>query len=159
MSKRNIARTKGRSTGRSFIMFPHELLDSPRFYALSAHAVKALMYLAAQYKGYNNGDLGIAWKNAKRKGLKSNAMLRRGVLELVDAGFVIQTRQGGRNRCSLFALAWRPIDDCKGKLDVAATRVAPLDWRCLGNLSEPPTVQLEPGAVQSGPTLAKERVH
>jgi hypothetical protein len=101
------------------------------------------MFLAAQYMGYNNGDLTIAWKIAKPRGIKSNAMLRRGTMELIEAGFVIQSRQGGRNRCSLFALAWFSIDECEGKLDVSSTKVAPIDWKAIerDSLSEPPAVQ------------------
>jgi hypothetical protein len=157
---RSTTKAKGRPGNRSFIMFPHQLIDSPRFHALSAHAVKALMYLASQFKGRNNGDLGVDWKIAKPKGLKSNAMLRRGVMELIAAGIVIQTRQGGRNRCSLFALAWFPIDDCGGKLDMPSTRVALIDWRDLSrSLSEPREVQLAPSAVQSVPNSPTKSVH
>jgi hypothetical protein len=140
-------------------MFPHELIRSRRFHALSAHAVKALMYLASQYRGSNNGDLGIAWKVAKARGFKSNSMLRRGAIELVETGFLIQTRQGGRNRCSLFALTWMPIDECNGKLDISSTRTAPIDWRHLDSLSEPRMVQVEPQKVQSSPISAAKRVH
>jgi len=157
---RNISKAKGRANNRSFVMFPHQLLDSRRFHSLSAHAVKALMFLASQFKGANNGDLTIAWKIAKPRGIKSNAMLRRGTLELVEAGFVIQTRQGGRNRCSLFALSWFRIDECDGKLDVSATHTAPINWRLLHcSLSEPPAVQLGPPAVQLSPISAETGVH
>jgi hypothetical protein len=133
----------------SFVRFEHRLLDHPAFHALSPIAVKALLFIACQYRGSNNGDLTIAWKIAKAKGLRSNNSLRRGTLELVEAGFLIQTRQGGRNHCTLFALAWFPIDECDGKLDVPATRTAPIDWRQLGSLSEPNGVQCEPNGVQS----------
>lgn len=153
-------KAKQKSKSRSFVMFPHQLLGSRRFHALSAHAVKALMFLASQFKGQNNGDLTIAWKVAKPKGIKSNAMLRSGVMELIDAGFVVQTRQGGRNRCSLFALAWFAIDDCDGKLDISATHAPPINWRALdGSLSEPPAVQLAPPAVQSGSISTETSVH
>jgi hypothetical protein len=156
---RSIFKAKGRAATRSFVMFPHQLIDSLRFHSLSAHAVKALLYLASQFKGRNNGDLSIAWKIAKAKGLKSNAMLRRGTMELVEAGLVIQTCQGGRNRCSLFALAWVPIDHCNGKIDVSATKVAPINWRGLDTLSEPSAVQLAPPAVQSAPIPTATQVH
>jgi hypothetical protein len=145
--------------GASFVRFEHRLLDHPAFHALSPIAAKALLFMAGQYKGSNNGDLTIAWKIAKAKGLRSNDTLRRGTLELIEAGFIIQTRQGGRNRCSLFALAWFPIDECGGKLDISATRTAPIDWHKLGTLSEPDTVQLAARAVQSAQISPSNGVH
>jgi hypothetical protein len=78
----------------------------------------------------------------------------------VNSRFVIQTRQGGRNRCSLFGLAWFAIDYCDGKLDVSPTHCAPIDWKSLNNnLSEPPAVQCAPPAVQSGEKIAAESIH
>jgi hypothetical protein len=125
----------GRRNGcASFVRFEHRLLDHPAFHALSPIAVKA-------------------------KGLRSNDTLRRGTLELIAAGFVVQSRQGGRNRCSLFALAWFPIDPCDGKLDIPATRTAPINWLRLGNLSEPNTVQCEPNTVQSASKSAASGHH
>jgi hypothetical protein len=145
--------------GASFVRFEHRLLDHPAFHALSPIAAKALLFIAGQYKGNNNGDLTIAWKIAKAKGLKSNYSLRLGTLELIEAGFVIQTRQGGRNRCSLFALAWFQINECNGKLDVSATRNAPINWQKLGTLSEPDTVQCAPDTVQSAQKIAAKALH
>src|SRR5665213_1677929 len=158
---RTIAKARGRANTRRFVQFPNQLMDSRRFHTLTGHAVKALMYLASQYNGHNNGDLGIAWKVAKAKGISSNDSLRRGTLELVAAGFVIQSRQGGRNRCSLFALAWFSVDDCNGKLDIPSTKVAPIDWKAIerDSLSEPNAVQCEPNAVQSATFSTTEIVH
>lgn len=118
----------GKGKDASFVMFQTRILQDPTFLALSPRASKALLYLASQFNGYNNGDLSIAWKIAKDKGWTSNASLRLGTRELIEAGFVVETRIGGRNRCSLFALAWFPIDECGGKLDLPPTKVAPNDW-------------------------------
>jgi hypothetical protein len=145
---RKLRRYKGRAESYSFVQFQHRMLRDPRFLDLSARACKALLYLASQYNGRNNGDLTIAWKVAKARGLKGNGNLRVATHELLEAGFVILTRQGGRNRCSLFALAWFPIDECGGKLDVDPTRVAPNDWLRIGKSSEPSAVQLEAPRVQ-----------
>lgn len=160
MSKGRYAHKGGsKKSENSFVMFQRRILEHPRFTKLSAPACKALLYLAAQYRGMNNGDLGIAWKIAKDRGWKSNGSLRLATKELVEAGFVVQTRQGGRNRCSLFALAWFPIDDCGGKLDIPSTRVAPNTWLFNGNLSEPHTVQLAPDTVQSAKFLERKTPH
>jgi hypothetical protein len=161
MSKSRYAHKGGskRSTA-TFVRFEHRMLEHPRFMALSARACKALLFLASQYNGSNNGDLTIAWKVAKAKGLTANGNLRVAVLELIEAGFVVQTRQGGRNRCSLFALSWFPINECNGKLDVPATVAAPNDWLFTrGNLSEPPAVQCAPPGVQSAKNSSTEIPH
>ncbi len=148
-SRRPKATGKGQSY--SFVQFPHHMLQHARFCALSGRAVKALLYLASQYKGQNNGDLQATFKLARAAGWASAANLADGLRELEDAGFIIRTRQGGRNRCSLFALAWFAIDECGGKHDMAPTRVAPNDWRHDEN-GTPPAVQCAPPAVQCAPT-------
>jgi len=145
------ARATGRGKSASFVQLPHDLLRDSKFQALSPNACKALLFLVTQYTGYNNGDFGIAWKIAKDKGWTSKGALHAAVEELCEAGFAMLTRQGGRNRCSLYAVTWFSIDECAGKLDVAATRVAPRSWRPIGNLSGPRTVQFAPSTVQSGP--------
>jgi hypothetical protein len=158
---RTTQKAKGRAGSHTFVQFPHRLLTHWRFHALSSKALKALMFLACQYRGHNNGDLTIAWKVAKASGLTSNSTLRAGTFECIEAGFALQSRQGGRNRCSLYALTWFPIDECGGKLDIASTRVAPINWTELdrGNLSELNTVQCALNTVQSSPFSIAENVH
>ena len=149
---RNVFKSKGRAKGWAFIQFPTHMLKDIRLQQLSGRAHKALLYLASQYNGKNNGDLQAAWKLAKHAGWTSNGSLKRGVSELMEAGFVSLTRQGGRNHCSLYALTWFSIDACDGKLDVTATKVASNEWRN-GDLSEPLRVQCEPARVQSVGTI------
>ena len=130
MAKRSRRRAKGRLESGSFVRFPHSLIGDPAFLALSPAALKVLLYGASQYRGSNNGDLDFCVTNAKRRSSPlSGGMLLRGVRELEDAGFLVQTRQGGRHRASLYALSWFPIDDCNGKLEIAPTAVAPNTWR------------------------------
>ena len=87
-----------RLTEHSFVLFQHRMLKDPAFRRLSGRACRALFFLASQYKGKNNGDLTIAWKIAREAGFRSNGNLRVAVQELIEAGFVVLTRQGGRNR-------------------------------------------------------------
>ena len=144
------SRATGKGKDHSFVQFPHYMLDSPAFLGLKPRAVKALMYLAKQYRGSNNGDLQATIKLACKAGWRSGKNLQASLRELQDTGFIVMTRQGGRNRCSLFALAWFPIDHCDGKLDVSATRVAPNDWRWPnGENCTPPGGQLAPPGGQS----------
>lgn len=123
------ARTKGRRTAGAFVALPIEVLDSPAYIAMSAHAKALLVDIARQFRGHNNGDLAVAWSLMQRRGWRSHDTLQRARDELIATGLIEQTRQGGRHRCSLFAVTWHAIDACGGKLDVAPTRVASARWR------------------------------
>ena len=108
---------------------PHRLLECEPYTRLSGKGVKLLLDLFAQYRGNNNGDFGMAWTVMKRRGWRSRDTLRNALKELIEYGFIVQTRQGGRHRCNLYAVTWLAIDDCKGKLDCAPTNVALGYWK------------------------------
>ncbi len=125
MDKRQ--RIKGRSGKGSFLLLPHALLLSDSFASLSGKAVKCLIDIATQFKGKNNGDLSCTLKLMKKHGWNSNCQLMKAKNELMENGFIVLTRQGGRNHCSLYAITWQPIDECSGKLDRHET-TAPLNY-------------------------------
>ena len=105
-------RHKGNRIGEGFVALPYSVLNSPLFMALSPHAVKLMLDLAAQYRGDNNGDLSAAWKLMQPRGWRSEATLHKAKRELLDAGFLYEARKGRRpNVCSLFALTWFVFDD------------------------------------------------
>jgi len=114
---------------------PHEILESEFYAALSSPAVKLLLDLGAQYRGTNNGALCAAWTVMGKRGWRSKGTLYRALRELQGKGFICKTRQGGKHRASLYAITWRPIGECSGKLEVPPTRTAPGDWR-VGSRSE-----------------------
>jgi len=92
-------------------------------------AAHLLDNLTAQFNGTNNGDLSAAPKIMKLYGWNSQGSLHKALAELLAFGFIEQTRQGGKNQCSLYAVTWLPIDDCKGKLDVSPTKVPSNLWK------------------------------
>lgn len=116
------ARHKGRKGEAGYLHIPHDVLCSDAYYSLDGWACRLLVDIAGQFRGKNNGDLCAAWSVMKSKGWRSPATLNKSLKALVDSGLIQQTRQGGRNKCSLYAVTWRPIDDCKGKLEVRATQ-------------------------------------
>lgn len=126
---RSRRKQKGRAESGSFFAWPHEVAESGTYKSASAHAVKLLNDLCFQFRGSNNGDLAAAWRIMHARGWKSRDTLHKALTELLDRGLIEKTRQGGRNRCSLYAVTWLPIDDCHGKLDVPATRVASRLWK------------------------------
>ena len=122
-------RLKGRQTTKSFVRFPHDLLNHENFRTLSPRATKLLIDISAQYNGRNNGDLCAPLSAMRKRGWKSSDQLFKARKEVVDRGFALLARQGGTNRCSLYALTWFPIDECDGKLDIALTTTAPNNWK------------------------------
>lgn len=122
---------KGRGDNSQYFGLPHRLIHTKKYKTLSSHAVKLMVDIGVQYHGFNNGDLCIAWKLMKEMGWKSRSTLYKAKVELLKAGFIMVTRQGGRNRATLYAITWKGIDDCKGKLDVSSTTIAPGGWNDL----------------------------
>jgi hypothetical protein len=113
-------RHKSNRIGEGFVAMPYSVLNSPLFLALSPHALKLLIDVAAQYRGDNNGDLSAAWKLMQPRGWRSEATLHKAKHELLNAGFLYEARKGHRpNVCSLFALTWFAFDDNE-KFDAGA---------------------------------------
>ena len=125
-------RTKHRGRGRehSFLRLPHFVLESQEFAALSGNAVKLLLDAAKEFKGSNNGDINLAWSRLSARGWVSQGTVHRAKHELLDAGFLVCTRHGGKNLCSLYAITWEPVDTIERvRLEVAPERVASHLWR------------------------------
>lgn len=105
-------------------------MQSPGHRTLSFVARVVLQELMAQHNGSNNGDLSATRTMAKDWGIGSPLTLQKALKELLDAGWIVQTRSSLFNkhgsRCALFALAWLAIDECPGKDLEIAPRRAPL---------------------------------
>lgn len=100
-----------------------------KFTALSGNAVKVLIALMAQYNGFNNGNFSAPLNQAEQMFGVSKPTLKKSLDELLDGGFILASRQGGKNRCSLYAVTCWAIDECSVKLDIQPTK-RPLDlWK------------------------------
>lgn len=122
---------KGRAeTGGGFGALPRVVWQSHDYCALPGRAVKLLMDLACQYNGRNNGDLTVAYSVLRRRGWSSKGTLSAAVHDLLQAGLIIQTRDAkGINpgaQAALYALAWKPIDECPGKRLTIGPTTTPL---------------------------------
>ncbi len=132
--KRSHLKAKGRRENGQFLALPYSVLESDNFATLSAWATKLLLDLCAQLRfkrggAASNGDLSAAWTLMIKRGWRSKGTLHRSVEELRARGLIIVSRQGGRNRTTLYAVTWLAVDECGGKLDIAPTKVAPGNWR------------------------------
>lgn len=109
-----MARQKHRGNGRDgnqFVALPYVVLDSPSYLGLSFSARALLVDVARQYGGGNNGKLVICDRVLKTRGWKSTTTIHKAKAELVDGGFLCQTRQGYKpNKSSWFAVTWQCFD-------------------------------------------------
>ncbi|MBM94330.1 MAG: hypothetical protein CMI09_00545 [Oceanospirillaceae bacterium] len=123
------AKLTGRKGNGKFLGIPHHVLESSAYNALDGWSVKLLVDIGKQYTGHNNGDLNAAYSVLKEQGWRSPGTLRKALVRLQDVGLIMLTRQGGKNLCSLYAITWQKIDDCKGKTEVTATKEPPNLWK------------------------------
>jgi hypothetical protein len=128
-NKSKIGWDKGRIEKGGYVALPHVVLRSNGFAKLSAYAVKLLNDFLSQYYGSNNGDFHATFSLMQKRGWKSKGTLNRAIKELIESGFVELSRQGGRNKCSLYCVSFYAIDECKGKLDISATKCPTSVWR------------------------------
>jgi hypothetical protein len=128
-AKNRHQRQKGRNPSDSFLGLPHRMIHHENFRTLSTRATKLLIDIAAQYRGSNNGDLCAPFRLMKQRGWRSSDQLYKARDELLDRELIVVSRQGGRNRCTLYALTWLSVDDCDGKLDINASGVPSHNWK------------------------------
>ena len=130
---RTLHKAKARRESGAFAPVPCRVLSSEEFAGLSTKAVKLLFDLVSQLRfgaggTKNNGDLTATWSIMRHRGWRSRDTLYKALLELEATQFVVKTRQGGLNMCSLYGITWWAIDECGGKLDVAPSRVPSNAW-------------------------------
>lgn len=117
------------STPGGFLALPKLLMESRDFRELSPSALKVLLVLGGQYRGWNNGDLAATHSMMKEWGGMAEGTLSKALKELQERNLITKTRDNRRGRegarCALYALTWERIDDCPGKeLDVPPSIVA-----------------------------------
>lgn len=122
-------KAKGRKIQGAFLAVPRDVLNSTAFLSLSLKSRALLLDLGVQYRGNNNGDLAAPWSYMRGRGWKSRQTVDRALLELLAAGFIEKTKQGGLHCPNLYALGWLPIDECGGKLDLSPSTAPPGRWR------------------------------
>ncbi len=104
------------------IVLPKSVLDTDEMRALPASATKLRLAVLPQYNGpgRNNGAIRILMRQPRRYGFTSADTLTRARDDLLRAGFLQITRQGGTNMVSLYALTWMGIDPVPG-IDIKAS--------------------------------------
>ena len=95
-------------------LFRHErqVFTSPQYYALSARARELLLHARLQFVGVNNGRLVLTLSQLSVLRFDARS-LRAALRELIDAGFLVRTREQCRRRPALYGLSWRSLPDEK----------------------------------------------
>lgn len=118
----------------NWVAIQDRVLDSEEFSRLSGSACKLLFEFIRLYRRINNGDLSISFDDLSKRGWKSKTTLFKARDELIEARFIILTRQGGKGGlCNLYALTFYSIDECLdkngfNKIHVSPTRIPPDYW-------------------------------
>ncbi|MBU85403.1 MAG: hypothetical protein CL544_11495 [Alcanivorax sp.] len=150
----NRQKVKGRRESGSFALIPHVVMESEDFRSLSGSALKVLMCLLHQYRGKNNGDLSIPYPLAKEWGVGSKTTLSKAITELLTADLIVRTREGRFLKpggcCALYAITWKAIDECDGKLEVAETATPPRKFT-LGTTTKNPVQKVYRQGTESVP--------
>ena len=131
-----------------WIAMPLDFLRSRAWCELSPHASRMLMDLCSALgpNAKGNGDLSAAPAVMAPKGWASSGTKAAALKELELAGLVAITRQGGRRRCTLYAVTLWPLDCDPGKIEVSPGAFTTLDWEGpKGERAKPPTIT-EPAA-------------
>jgi len=131
---RNRTKVTGRREKHAFVGIPKVCMKHQNYSDLSMPAKVLLHEFCYQYNGFNNGDLCAAFSVLNKRGWKSKGTVNRAIKELIAHGWIIVSRQGGRNQCSLYALSFQAIDECKGKLDIKPTTTSLGYWKKLDPL-------------------------
>lgn len=93
----------------SYAALPDAVTGSPAYINLSDAAVRLLVEMVSHHDGWNNGILHTAYTALRTRGLGSQSKVERAFTELIEAGFILKTRNGGLNQGpDTYALTWLP---------------------------------------------------
>lgn len=128
----NRIKAKGRRETGAFLAVPFRVITSDNYRKMSAKAVKLMFDLASQIRvkeggPVNNGDLCITMSIMRNFGWSSRESLYYARDELIYYGFISETRPGGRNTPTLYALTFFAVNDSHKHYE--ATRVATNTWK------------------------------
>ena len=99
--------------GGDFVRFPALLYKSDAYLNLKTVSQQIFMFVCTQYNGRNNGDLTCtptAMRDKYRMKV-SDKTVYRSIQELLNAGVLLRTVQGGKHKASRFAVSIFAIDD------------------------------------------------
>jgi hypothetical protein len=132
-----------------FVPVPKQVLRDPQYAALSSSAKALMLDLAVQYTGKNNGRLCPSFAVMQRCGWTSINTLLRAKRDLLECGWVMQTRIGHPPRTAEWlGFTWWRLDWEK------SMEVSPQGWPYL-NFALPVLPKRHPSGLKTAPGTAK----
>jgi Helix-turn-helix domain len=102
-----VARKQDKERNDRYFQLHHYMLRADAWKALSAAAVRVYIQIGSRYNGANNGRLAFSVRDAAAEcNLAINTAMR-ALRELVDLGFIEETRHGGLSKKTRIASEWR----------------------------------------------------
>lgn len=134
-------RKRGVAVKGAWLPISLDFLRSRACAELSPHAAKLLLDVLALLgpNAARNGDISLTPKLMTVRGWSGRDTLGAAVRELIGHGLLVQTRQGSRLDCSLYACTLFPLDCDMRRLDIGPGSYRTTDWMCGGDLADPPT--------------------
>jgi hypothetical protein len=85
----------------------HYMLKTDAWRALSAPARTVYLQIGFRYDGFNNGKIALSVRDAEAECNINKDTASRAFHELVERGFIVETRHGGLSRKTRLASEWR----------------------------------------------------
>jgi hypothetical protein len=102
-----MARKQDKERADRYFQLHHYMLKTDAWKALSAAAVRVYIQIGSRYNGANNGKLAFSVRDAAAEcNLAINTAMR-ALHDLVDLGFIEETRHGGLSKKTRIASEWR----------------------------------------------------
>ncbi|GAB3189124.1 hypothetical protein GCM10027292_19740 [Hydrogenophaga aquatica] len=133
---------RGIAVSGAWLPAPLAFLRSRACAELSPHAAKLFLDLLGMLgpNASRNGDLSLAPAIMRVRGWSGRTSLEAATKELVEAKLLIQTRQGGRKDCSLWAVTLYPLACDLNKIEVRPGCYLTTDYSGANGVQEkPPT--------------------
>jgi hypothetical protein len=90
-----------------YFQLHHYMLKTGAWRALSAPARAVYIQIGSRYDGFNNGKIALSVRDAARECDLALNTANRAFHELVERGFIEETRHGGLSRKTRIASEWR----------------------------------------------------
>ena len=105
-----MGRNKQRKKGDGpFVKLPEYMTDSKAWKALSCKAVWVYIEMKKKFRGHNENNLSLTYKEVRYK--MSSATFSKAIKELVKYGFIDIIRLGGLFKtCTIYGLSSRWVD-------------------------------------------------
>ena len=121
MARRGKVLSNGRNKQEQFIPLPYSMVRSEAWLSLNPASIKVYVELRSRFNGGNNGELSLAYADARKMLHLGNSTIAKAFDELEERGFIALVEEGhwyGRK-----AAEWRTTDrPYKG-------HIATNDWR------------------------------